>query len=113
MIWTAWNNGGWHTSGAGYGFKVQAPDRDRWFSPERPVVVVVLPSRTGPLAVTVNIDKASFWGATCRELISRDIGQWLISEGHAPWPQGYPPKIEVRRTGPATFEVTGVPPTRR
>jgi hypothetical protein len=31
MIVTAWNNGKYHKTGAGYGFKVSIEDRDKYF----------------------------------------------------------------------------------
>ncbi len=58
MIVTAWNNGRHHTSGAGYGLKVGAADRDRFFDSAANAVVLDLEGWVAP--VTVNIDKASF-----------------------------------------------------
>lgn len=95
-------------SGAGYGFKVVTADRDRWFSRRQACVVVDMPSSSGHVSAEVNIDKPSFWGPDCRELIGQAIGRWLISEGHAPWPTGTPPKFEVRRSRADRFEVTGL-----
>jgi hypothetical protein len=43
MEWTAWNNGSFHSSGAGYGFKVPIDDRDRFFERSWGSVVVELP----------------------------------------------------------------------
>jgi hypothetical protein len=40
---TAWNNGSFHSSGAGYGFKVPIDDRDRFFERSWGSVVVELP----------------------------------------------------------------------
>jgi hypothetical protein len=105
MIWTAWNNGRWHTTGAGYGFTITASDRDQLFSRRWTSVVVDLPTDREPLRATVNVQKASFWSGQCREVISVVIGRWLISKGYARWPVGAPPKFEVRRTGTARFEV--------
>ena len=108
MIWTAWNNGRWHESGAGYGFKVDPADRDKWFSRGWSTVLIELPTEAAPVVVTVNVAKRSFWTASCRELISREIGKWLLSRGYAPWPQGRPPKFHARSSGVARFEVSGV-----
>jgi len=105
MIWTAWNNGAWHASGGGYGFKVDLRDRNRWFSRAWRTVSIELPSGDRHLSTTVNTGKASFWGAECRELISRGIGGWLVSQGHAHWPKGMPPRFEVRTSGTARFVV--------
>lgn len=105
MIWTAWNNGSHHPTGAGYGFKVSAADRDRVFSPDWGAVQINLLGATGRVHALVNVDKDSFWGPNCRELIHHVIGEWLIDAGYAPWPRGKPPKFKVRQTGDATFEV--------
>ena len=40
-----------------------------------------------------------------REVISRDIGRWLLDHHHAPWPDGEPPKFQVDRHGKARFRV--------
>ena len=80
MKWTAWNNGAHHTDGNGYGFKVSIQDRDEFFKIEWSRVVVILPDGS---EIKVNTAKDSFWNATCRELISREIGRWLIDNGYA------------------------------
>ncbi len=89
---TAWNNGGHHSTGAGYGLKVNRRDRDSWFQRDWSKVLVELPS--GSL-IEVNIDKESFWGDTCRELISKEIGKWLLDRKLAPWSKGNPPKLDL------------------
>jgi len=43
--------------------------------------------------VEVNVDKPSFWNSTCHELISKEIGKWLMKNGFAPWPKYNPPKL--------------------
>ena len=91
MIVTAWNNGQHHPSGAGYGLKLQAEDRDRYFRKEWKYVIVELEGYSKP--VKLNIDKPSFWNTTCRELISKEFGVWLIENNLAPWPKGKPPKL--------------------
>lgn len=93
MIVTAWNNGDHHESGAGYGLKVSAADRDRYFRREWGTVVLELEGY--PKLVEVNIDKDSFWGLKCRELISQEIGGWLKRNGLAPWAKGKPPKFII------------------
>jgi hypothetical protein len=95
LVWTAWNNGQHRLSGAGYGIKVPREDRDVWFQPSWTTVTVILPVHEGGQAVEVNIAKASFWTEACRELISIEIGKWLIARGVAPWPAGRPPRLEV------------------
>lgn len=106
MIWTAWNNGRHHQSGAGYGFRVSAADRDTYFDRSWKIVTLELPSREARITVTANIDKPSFWDGTCREMISKEIGQWLIARGLAPWPKGHPPKFSAEAAGTARFVVS-------
>lgn len=99
---TAWNNGKHHTTGAGYGFKISITDRDAHFNRDWRSVFVSLPNGT---VVEANVAKPSFWSEQCRELINRQFGQWLIRSGHAPWPQGRPPKFSLRRIGENRFRL--------
>ena len=93
LIATAWNNGKYHSSGTGYGLKLQAQDRDRYFQKDWKAIILEL--KGDPEPVEVNIDKTSFWGPVCTELISKRIGMWLIENSLAPWPKGRPPKVLV------------------
>ena len=93
MIVTGWNNGKHHASGAGYGLKIRKEDRDHFFDHLWQSVFIKLPGRGGE--IELNIDKASFWNDKCRELISKEIGIWLIQRGYAPWPSGQPPKFDL------------------
>jgi len=93
MIVTAWNNGAHHESGAGYGLKISAGDRDRYFRREWGSVILELEGVLDP--ISVNIDKPSFWDPACGELISKEIGQWLRSNAKAPWPKWRPPKFSM------------------
>lgn len=103
MIVTTWNNGDHHASGAGYGFRVDIIDRDRYFRREWGSVVLHLQGRAEP--VIVNIDKDSSWGSECRELISKEIGQWLRLNNMAPWPKDHPPKLIMEPTRANEFDV--------
>ena len=102
MIWTAWNNGAHHATGAGYGFKIEPGNRDADFQRGWGTVFIHLP---GGATAEANVDRDAFWGPQCREVISQDIGQWLLSNGHAPWNPGSPPKFEVEATQPRHFHV--------
>ena len=99
---TAWNNGEHHQTGAGYGLKLSASDRDRYFRESWGTVLIHLPDG---VESEVNTDKASFWNESCRELISQEIGRWLIKTGKAPWPGGNPPKFELIPKGERHFEL--------
>lgn len=97
---TAWNNGRYHPTGAGYGLKISAIDRDRHFVRAWKSVFIRLPNGAD---IEVNTDKASFWNNSCRELISREIGAWMIERGHAPWPRNAPPTFELQSIGERRF----------
>jgi hypothetical protein len=89
---TARNSGKHCSSGAGYGIKFSVVDRDRYFRKAWQSVFVHLPSG---MQVEVSTDKDSFWNESCRELICKEIGQWLIDNRLAPWPARLPPKFNV------------------
>ena len=89
-IVTAWNNGAHHSSGAGYGVKLT------------PKAGTPISDASGDglksTSPAVQSDESkrqenSFWGRQCRELISHEIGKWLLATGMAPWPRGLPPKF--------------------
>jgi hypothetical protein len=90
---TAWNNGEHHASGAGYGIRVNAIERDKYFQRSWKIVFVSLPGKEQE--VEVNIAKSSFWSDTCRELINREFGRWFIENGYTPWPRRGPPKFNL------------------
>lgn len=52
----------------------------------------------------VNVGKSSFW-KTCRELIHKDIGRWLLDCGLAPWRRGSPPQVTVEIVRPRQFRI--------
>ena len=101
MIVTAWNNGMHHQSGAGYGLKLCISDRNRYFN--RAWHTVTVKFGGSATEAEVNIDKDSFWSASCRELISREIGTWLRANKLAPWPANRPPKLHLEPLGERTF----------
>lgn len=90
---SAWNNGEHHVKGAGYGLRIHAKDRDTYFERSWKIVYVSLPGEEKE--VEVNVDKSSFWNDTCRELINKQFGQWLIKKRYAPWQPGAPPKFRL------------------
>ncbi|MBP1908296.1 PH domain-containing protein [Methanolobus bombayensis] len=103
MIVTAWNNGQHHKSGAGYGLKISLADRNQNFKKEWEHIVLEMPDY--PKLIKVNIKKDSFWNGTCRELISKDIGLWMISKGDAPWSDGKPPKYRMEHSSENNFSI--------
>ena len=104
MLVTAWNNGQQALSGAGYGLKIKVPsDIHKYFDRRWGTVSIELPNGQ---TVRANIDKESFWNGRCRELISRDIGQWLLAEGYAPWPFRKPPRFELVSLGGGHYKLS-------
>ena len=103
MIVTAWNNGAHHESGAGYGLKMSGGDRDLYVSRDWSSVILELEGVPGP--ITVNIGKRSFWEGDCPELIKKEIGLWLRSNGKAPWPKRHPPKFSMEPISGNRFSV--------
>ena len=73
MIVTAWNNGNHYKTGAGYGVKISIVDRTKYFRKSWAYVEIEF-AGTEHL-IKVNIDKKSFWGNVCRELINKEIGK--------------------------------------
>lgn len=104
MIVTVWNNGIHHPDGNGYGIKLNSPDRDLHFKREWKKILIELEGDSIP--AEVNIDKASFWNQTCKELISVKIGKWLIKNGLAPWPVGKPPLLELTQISGRQFRLS-------
>jgi hypothetical protein len=88
LIWTAWNNGQFHSSGAGYGFKVPIQDRDRYFDRYWQQVILILPFGSGPKEESVNVAKGSFWGDNCRayQQAHRPLAHRTRASAVANWP---------------------------
>ena len=103
---SAWNNGKHHKTGAGYGLKLSIEGRDRYFKSDWKSVQFMLPVGEGFKTVILNIEKPSFWNETCHEVISKEVGEWLLASGLAPWPKGAPPKFNVIPAGDRTFNVS-------
>jgi hypothetical protein len=99
---TAWNNGKHHQSGAGYGLKISVADRDRYFQRQWRTVQLRIGAKR---PITVNTDKASFWNGSCRELISVELGRWMLTNRFAPWPSGQPPRFTLIPQGRGVFEI--------
>ena len=102
---TAWNNGQWHASGAGYGLKVSVADRNNFFRKDWRSVTLRLAAGSGFVEVEVNCAKDSSWNGACRELIARNIGCWLLDFELAPWPKGRPPRFDLPLIEPGVFRV--------
>jgi len=103
MIVTAYNNGQHHPCGVGYGLRLSVKDRDKYFKKDWKEILLRLEGEEGE--VLVNVSKPSFWNSSCRELISKDIGIWLIKNGKVPWPKGCPPKMRIEHIGGKRFKI--------
>ena len=103
IVVKAWSNGKPYPSGGGYGLRMSARDRDSIFDQAWSFVLIWLPGNSKP--VKVNIAKESFW-KECPELISKEIGKWLLESGLAPWTKGHPPCFSLRPTINNEFVLT-------
>lgn len=103
MTVTAWNNGKHLPSGGGYGIKIKADDRDRYFFTKTDKVVITLDGELEPFLV--NTQKKSFWSSTCRELIHKRIGQWMLKHKLAPWHHRRPPLLRLEPDGVGAFRL--------
>ena len=89
--------------GGGYGLRLKRADRDQFLQREWKHLVLELEGR--PTPIKVNIDKPSFWDGTCYELVKKEIGEWLIANGLAPWPKQHPPKLRMEHISENRFFV--------
>ncbi len=104
FIAKTWNNGHRHTSGAGYGIKINMQDREQFFNRSWQTVKLHLSGNINPIE-EVNVDKPSFWNRTCGELISREIGLWLQRNNAATWPPRLPHRVRMTVVGDREFKV--------
>lgn len=105
LIWTAWNSGSHSPTGVGYGFKIPIRDRDLYFDRAWKTVVVELPDGGVSKTVELNVEKSSFWGKYCHELLSKEFGLWLIKNRRGHWENRRPPRINVSILGEGKFRV--------
>jgi len=100
---TVWHNGNPSKTGSGYGLKISIDDRDTYFKKSAKSVVLHLSGQTG--TISVNTDKSSFWSPICRELVSKDIGAWLIANKMGKWARWSPPKLTMISLGNNEFRL--------
>ncbi len=96
MVVTGWK-------GAPLGLRMRRADRDKLLQREWKHLVLELEGR--PTPIKVNIDKPSFWDGVCYELVKKEIGEWLISNGLAPWPKRHPPRLRMEHISGNRFFV--------
>ena len=102
---TAWNNGDWHATGAGYGLKISAADRDNYFESDWDTVTLQLVGERTSRVAEANVAKKSFWSPQCREMIKLEIGLWFIENGFRRWPRNAPPRFQMFPVATHEFEV--------
>jgi hypothetical protein len=101
MIVTAWKSGRHNGRPGGYGLRIRRKDLNS-FDQNWGFVSVTLPDGN---IFRANIDKDSMWAGGCRELISKDLGKWLLESGLAPWPKAKPPKFSLASLGQNRFKL--------
>jgi len=101
---TAWNNGSPRSTGAGYGLRMSADDRDRHFHASWDHIVIDLGEQG---ATEVQLSE-SFW-SRCTELRSAAVGRWLLRRHLAPWPHGEPPRLDLSPSGGNRFRLSASP----
>jgi len=100
---TAWNNGVYKDTGAGYGIKISMKDRKRYFNRSWKYILFSLEGEVGE--IKVNTDKKSFWTKTCGELINKEIGLWFIKHNLAPWLNYHPPHLILEHISKNRFHL--------
>ena len=100
MIVSAWNNGKFHSSGAGYGLRITKDDRQNYFEKKWDHIVIFM-DKDG---FKVNISD-SFW-RNCTELRNKQIGKFVIKNGFGRWNKGIPPKLELLYIKKNEFSLT-------
>lgn len=102
---TAWNNGPWHETGAGYGLKISADDRDKYFDRDWDTGTLrLITERTSRIAEP-NVANDSFRGPQCRELIKLEFAQWFTENGFRRWTRNTPPRFRMIPIARREFEV--------
>jgi hypothetical protein len=101
MTVTAWNNGKYASSGAGYGLRLDPADRNKTFQQSWSNVTLDLPNDVNGVQVRLS---ASFW-RDCPELRSAMIGKWLIASGYRRWPRRSPPAFTLTQVQGNRFKV--------
>jgi len=99
MIVTAWNNGKYKESGAGYGLRILKEDRDSVFLRKWDHIILDIDGKE----VAINLSD-SFW-RNCSELRSKEIGKWLISTDKGKWEKGKPPKYQLTQISNNKFKL--------
>jgi hypothetical protein len=90
---------GWNNGHKGYGISVGRPNRDRYFSRSWSVIEVEIDRQFHEFPLT-----GGFW-QDCPEFRGARIGEWLRTNGFAPWPRGKPPKFELVWLGENHFRL--------
>jgi len=106
MTWTTWTNGKRGVSSNSYGFHVRKRDRDTYFKREWKSVFIELPSWEN--AISVNIEKDSFWNGKCTHLISDEIREWFCQNNYLSWQPGNNFKFQAEIVSGNRFRISEV-----
>ena len=100
---TAWKNGKHKALNTSYGLRITKEDRDRFFRKSWGSVFISLPGKK--VETALNVKKASFWNDSCRQLIGREVKEWLVGNDYVPWPYRQPPKFQLIQKYDNHFQV--------
>jgi len=90
---TAYNNGKYHKSGAGYGFRINNSDVRRYF--QIPYSNISLHLENSKKEILVNLNSSSISYGERIIITNKEIGKWLIKNKMAIWSEGTPPKFKM------------------
>jgi hypothetical protein len=89
---------GW--KGGLLGVRVGVENRQQYFNKDWTSVQIELDGQIGSFRLT-----SGFW-RHCPEIRGKEIQEWMLKRGLAPWPHGKPPQLELTPLGGSRFRLT-------
>ena len=89
---------GW--KGETLGVRVGVENRQHYFSKDWTAVQIELDRQVGSFPLT-----SGFW-RECPEIRGKEIQEWMLKHGLAPWPHGRSPELELTPLGGPLFRLS-------
>ncbi len=89
MIVSTWNASSYNDSGAGYGVRISASDREKFFDKSWKSIILYIGKFENSVILPI---RGTFW-TICPELRNMKIGEYLIVNGLNKWKKGKPHKL--------------------